>query len=298
MELRHLRYFVAVAEELNITRAARRLNVSQPPLSRQIRDLENDIGTPLLERGARQVRLTAAGKVFFKDARRILELADQAQSRAIQAAEKKAAELRIGYAPSPTMKLMPKTLALFRKTMPQAQVVLLEMCTDEMIDAVAEKSMDLAVLVKPQTFLRREVRFTRMFDIPVGLLVAPSHPFAKRKEVPLAEVVNEPIITYVRRGYSDFHQWLAALLKRFRLQARIIPRADGVVSLMAAVESEQGIAFGLPTVAAMSAGRVRFVPMPVKERTTVEVGHLVRTGKPSELVQAFIRVLETSATGR
>ncbi len=100
MELRHLRYFVAVAETENISRAAEQLNLSQPPLSRQIRDLEEELGVALLSRGAKSVHLTSAGWVFLEEARAVLRRADQA-ILAVRAASRQE-ELHIGYAPSPT----------------------------------------------------------------------------------------------------------------------------------------------------------------------------------------------------
>jgi DNA-binding transcriptional LysR family regulator len=116
MELRHLRYFVTVAEELNITKAAVRLNVSQPPLSRQIRELEDELGVVLLERSPKGVRLTPVGRVFLKEARGILRQAAEAARKARQFGAAKAAELRVGYAPSPTVEILPRALRAFSKS--------------------------------------------------------------------------------------------------------------------------------------------------------------------------------------
>src|SRR5579859_2406052 len=105
MELRHLRYFVAVAEEQNVSRAAKRLNVSQPPLSRQIRDLENELGVALFDRGARSVRLTEAGRIFLTEARTILRGAEGAVEMVKDVAGGKRGEIHVGYAPSLTVEL-------------------------------------------------------------------------------------------------------------------------------------------------------------------------------------------------
>src|SRR4029078_19331 len=114
MELRHLRYFVAVAEEENITRAAARLHVSQPPLSRQIRDLEEELGVALLERGAKHVRLTDAGRIFLNEARAVLERVQQATKAVRAVIDGKRGEIHVGYAPSLTVQLLPPALREFQ----------------------------------------------------------------------------------------------------------------------------------------------------------------------------------------
>src|SRR5262245_55176497 len=114
MELRHFRYFVAVAEEQNVTRAAARLRVSQPPLSRQIRDLEDELGVALFERSAKSVRLTEAGRVFLEEARAVLSRAEEAAQTVKAVAGGKRGELHVGYAPSLTVELLPQALRTFQ----------------------------------------------------------------------------------------------------------------------------------------------------------------------------------------
>src|SRR5580765_7874920 len=120
MELRHLRYFVAVAEAENVTRAAMRLHVSQPGLSRQIRDLEEELGFALLERGAKSVRLTAAGRTFLEEAKAVLKRTEEAVQAAKAVATGSGMELDVGYATSPTAKILPPTLRAFQIGMPKA----------------------------------------------------------------------------------------------------------------------------------------------------------------------------------
>ena len=115
VELRHLRYFVAVAEMENVSRAALKLHVSQPALSRQIRDLEDEIGFSLLERTAKSVRLTDAGRAFLDNARALLQNADEAVTKARAVASAEPTELHVGYSPTPTAEILPKTLRHFRR---------------------------------------------------------------------------------------------------------------------------------------------------------------------------------------
>jgi DNA-binding transcriptional LysR family regulator len=115
MELRHLRYFVAVAKEENVSRAALKLHVSQPGLSRQIRDLEGELGFLLLERSAKSVRLTDAGRIFLVESQAVLQRADEAVKAARAVALGQQEELNVGYAPMPTVRFLPPALRTFRK---------------------------------------------------------------------------------------------------------------------------------------------------------------------------------------
>src|SRR6201993_4322750 len=122
VELRHLRYFVAVAEMENVSRAALKLHVSQPALSRQIRDLEDEIGFSLLERTAKSVRLTDAGRAFLDNARALLQNADDAVTKARGFASAENTELQVGYSAENTAEILPKTLRPFQQTMPNVHV--------------------------------------------------------------------------------------------------------------------------------------------------------------------------------
>src|SRR5471032_1497697 len=130
MELRHLRYFVIVAEEQNVTRAAERLHVSQPPLSRQIRDLERELGVELFRRTAKSLALTEAGKIFLIEARAVILRVDQAVETLLVAAKGNRAKLRVGYAPSLTVELLPKALRLFERDCPGVRVSLHDFSTE------------------------------------------------------------------------------------------------------------------------------------------------------------------------
>jgi DNA-binding transcriptional LysR family regulator len=133
MELRHLRYFVAVAEAENVSRAALKLHVSQPALSRQIRDLEDELGFLLLERSAKSVRLTDAGKTFQAEARAVLQRVDEALKTARAVAAGGRGELHVGYAPSLTVRILPPTLRAFQAGSPNVRVLLHDLSTEEML---------------------------------------------------------------------------------------------------------------------------------------------------------------------
>src|SRR5437762_37615 len=138
MELRHLRYFIAVAEEENVSRAALKLHVSQPALSRQIRDLEEELGFPLLERSAKSVRLTEAGRVFLPEARAVLQRTEEGVKAARAVAMGGQGELHVGYAPSLTARILPPTLRAFQAGLPGIRVRLHDYSTEEMLAGLRE----------------------------------------------------------------------------------------------------------------------------------------------------------------
>src|SRR4051812_9204291 len=162
MELRHLRYFVAVAEMENVTRAALKLHVSQPALSKQIRDLEEELGFSLLERSAKSVRLTAAGQVFLVEARQVLKRADEAVQGARAVADGSGLELHVGYATSPTVRLLPPTLRAFQAEMPKVRVRLHDLSTEDIFARVRDGKLDVAFIVKPGPAMLRGLDFREL----------------------------------------------------------------------------------------------------------------------------------------
>jgi DNA-binding transcriptional LysR family regulator len=140
VELRHLRYFVAVAEMENVSRAALKLHVSQPALSRQICDLEDEIGFCLLERTAKSVRLTDAGRAFLNDARTLLQQADEAVKKARAIASAEPTELKVGYSPAATARILPPILRAYQRVMPKAHVKLHDWSNEENVAGLRDAS--------------------------------------------------------------------------------------------------------------------------------------------------------------
>jgi DNA-binding transcriptional LysR family regulator len=162
MELRHLRYFVAVAEEENVSKAALKLHVSQPGISRQIRDLEDEIGFPLFERSAKSVRLTAAGKFFFAEAKEVLAHADAAVMKAKAVAHGGSGEIHVGYAPSLTVQILPPTLRKFQQEFPQVRVKLHDLSTEEMLEQLRSGKLQVALLVQAGRAALRGLKFLEL----------------------------------------------------------------------------------------------------------------------------------------
>lgn len=294
MELRHLRYFVAVAEAGGISRAAERLNVSQPPLSRQIRDLENELGVELLDRSSRKISLTPAGRVFVKEAKAVLQRMDDAVRRVRNLSTDPGDEIRVGYSPTPSSELLPRVLKSFRKSHPGVRVSLLDLSSSEILARVKEREINFALAVEPPLAKGGGLVFEALQTLPIGVLVPADHEFARRRSVTLAETMAQPLIAFVREGYPDYHLWLSRVIRATERKARIVAQVDGATSLMAAVQAGQGIAFAPPPFAESAGKRAKYVPIK-PDAPPIVLGVVRRAGRNSSVELAFLEALRSSA---
>jgi LysR family transcriptional regulator, benzoate and cis,cis-muconate-responsive activator of ben and cat genes len=245
VELRHLRYFVAVAEMENVSRAALKLHVSQPALSRQIRDLEDEIGFSLLERTAKSVRLTEAGRTFLNDARALLQNADEAVTKARAAATTEPTELHVGYSPTPFAEILPKTLRAFQKAMPNVHVRLHDWSNNAIRDGLHDGRLQLGLIVPPvKASSMRDLRYEELFHQRVCVAVAPQHRFARRRAVPLTEVAAEPLIGLTREDYPNYYDYLSIIFSKVKQKPRVVEEHDSMSGIMSAVEAGTGVAIG------------------------------------------------------
>lgn len=242
MELRHLRYFVAVAEEQNVTRAAARLHVSQPPLSRQIRDLEDELGLALFDHGAKSVRLTEAGRVFLNEARAVLQRTNEAVQTVKAVASGGRGEIHVAYAPSLTVELLPRALRGFQKTSPGVRVVLHDLSTQEMLRGLRDEKIDVALMVELSKPVLAGLVFEKLCHYAVCIAAHPSHPLARSKKVSVDQVAKERLVAYCLADYPEYHAWLADLFATVKQPVRIAEEHEGSTSLIAAVEAGRGIA--------------------------------------------------------
>jgi DNA-binding transcriptional LysR family regulator len=261
MELRHLRYFVAVAEEENVTRAAARLHVSQPPLTRQIHDLEEELGVALFERNGKSIRLTEAGRVFLKQARASLLRVEEAVAAVRAAAREQHGELRLGYAPSPTVEILPLLLSAFQKHCPNVRVVLHDHSSPEMLAGLREGRLHAALMMQPSKPAARGLIFEPLRTYPVGILVPPAHPLARSRAVTVDDAFAEPLVVFSRKEYPDYHEFMDRIAGKRVKRLRIVEECDSGPSLMAAVASGNGIAISASIVATAAGTRLRFVPL-------------------------------------
>ena len=223
MELRHLRYFIAVAEELHFTRAAERLHIGQPPLSQAIQALEGDVGALLLERSKRRVRLTEAGRLFLDDARQILLLAEQAGETARRAQRGETGELRIGYTDSMPLKPMFATVInRYRAAYPAVHLTLHEMPTLPQLKAIDERALDLGFVRPVDVPVPDTVVMSGLRDEPLVAVLPAALPLARCGTVALADLAELPFVMYPQSaGTAIYHQ-----VTRLCREAGFVPRIE------------------------------------------------------------------------
>src|SRR5216684_2378343 len=208
MELRHLRYFLAVGEALNFTKAAAQLRVAQPALGRQMQDLEDEIGVDLMKRSPRGVTLTAEGKLFLEEVRELLKRADESVEKVRALARGEYGELHVGYAPSPTVEILPPALATFQKAVPRVKLLLHDLSSDELIIGLRDASLELAILVEPIGEQTAGIEFELLRTYPLSVAMAAAHPFARMKSIPLEKLAAEPIVALRRKNYPEADRYL------------------------------------------------------------------------------------------
>jgi DNA-binding transcriptional LysR family regulator len=296
MELRHLRYFVAVAEEQNVTRAAARLHVSQPALSRQIRDLEDELGVALFERTAKAVRLSEAGRVFVSEAKAVLLRADEAVGTVKSVAKGQHGEIHVGYAPSLTVEILPRALRSFQEANPGVRVHLHDLSTEEMLGGLREDRLDVALLIHPSEKALGGLAFEELVRYPVCVAAHGTHRVARARKVGLDDLANERLIVYTRADYPEYHDWLATLFAPRKL-AHIAEEYDSATSLIAAVEAGRGVALVPRAFECLSGPRLKVRPIsPAPPPFIVGVARRKKPSSPQ--AEKFIAAIKLSGTNK
>jgi len=283
-----LRYFVAVAEMGNLSRAAtQRLHVAQPSLSRQIRDLEEAVGVPLLERSPRGVRLTDAGHAFLGEARTILKYANEAVLRARAVGGKRETELHVGDFPLVAARIMPRLLRDYQKAMPNVRVQLHDWPVEKEIAAVRDGQLQLAIIIPPLTGdWRRHLRFEELMSLRVCLAVSCNHPFARRKAVSLAEAARQPFVGLLHEEYPQHRVYVDAIFARVKDKPRFVEEQDGWADLFSAVDAGTGVAVASDAFDYAFGNRVKILPL-TPEPKRVPLGVISRKGRLSPAAEKF-----------
>src|SRR6266478_4574257 len=261
MELRHLRYFLAVGEALNFTRAATQLRVAQPALSRQVQDLEDEIGVDLLRRSPRGVTLTAEGKLFLEEVRDLLKRADESVEKVRALARGEYGELRIGYAPSPTVEILPPALAAFQKAVPRVKLLLHDLSSDELITGLRSATLELAIMVEPIGEQTAGIEFELLRTYPPCVALTAAHPFARLQSITLEKLAAEPLVGFRRKDYPEYYHALDRMFAPIREKPRIAVECDSASSLITEVEAGRGIALTAPIFKLVAGKRLLYRPL-------------------------------------
>src|SRR6478735_11680595 len=239
MELRQLKHFLAVGEAGSITAAAKKLRLTQPALSRQIKALEEELDTPLLERGAHSIRLTSAGEVLMIEARKVVKSTDAMIEKVRSSAAGE--PLRIGYAPSLAGEFLSVAIGRFSQFHPRVRVSLYDWSTAEMRDGLTSGKLDL-IVASPCTGLAEPIRWTALREYGWQLGLTSDHPLAKKKLISARDLDGQRLLLYDREHYPDYWDRITGFFREHGLQAKIAGEFDGVSSLVAALEGNLGIA--------------------------------------------------------
>lgn len=241
MELRHLRYFVAVAEALSFTRAAQTLRTAQPSLSQQIRDLEYEIGTPLLNRDKRNVSLTPAGKVFLDEAKLVLAQAERAKLLARRAGEDTGQTFTIGFVPAAEIKIFPQALTVLRAQFPATRFVLQSLTTFEQHEALSSGAIDIGFLRPPVD----DPHIDSMVILRESLVVLlpADHPACWSSEVSLGAIAETPFLRIASRHAGNLGQVIDDLAKREGVALNAVQDVENVLTLLTLVSL--GVGFSI-----------------------------------------------------
>jgi DNA-binding transcriptional LysR family regulator len=261
MELRHFRYFLAVAEELNFTRAAARVGIGQPPLSQQIRSLEEELGAPLFNRLPHGVDLTAVGRAFLPEARAALEQADRAARTARRAGRGETGRLRVGFTGSAAFRPeVPAAIRDFRRAFPEVELFLEEAPTAPLLNWLLAGDVD-AAFVRSSPADAPRVKMIDLGDEAMVVVLPAAHRLARAKTVPVATLAGEPLILFPRDAGPGLYDQIADACRRAGFEPTLGPVAPQITSVANFVAAGSGVSIVPESLAQVRVPGVRYRPL-------------------------------------
>ena len=294
MELRHLRYFLAVAETLSFRRAAERLRVAQPALSKQIRDLEHAIGVRLFDRNTAGVALTDAGAVMLDEVREVLERVEMAAAAAREAAAGRGGRLTIGNVGALSATFLSPALSAFRTRFPGVEVNLRDLGLPDQLGGLRAGAIQVAfVLHDDARQLPRDLEAVEVLNARVSVAMGAEHPLAAKSQVSLTELITEQVLCVGESGRNDLHRLRTMRIFAARnVRHRPLKQVSSFESLVALVAGDHGVALVVPTQSYRGAERIVFRRIK-EDGDDLDVRLLAvwrRTGG-SQLARNFVEVL-------
>lgn len=248
MELRHLRYFVAVAEELSFTRAAERLHIGQPPLSLQIQAPEEEIGATLFDRSRRSVRLTEAGRIFLDDARRILRLASEAADTAHRVERGEIGQIKIGFTKSTAFStIFPKIINTYRRRFPNVNLLLQEMPSARQLSRLADYALDVAFIRPTSSEMHRDFEVMDLECHPLAVVLPEKHRLVKARKVKVQDLKGERFILFPEDEGTMLNPFVHRLCAAAGFEPHIAMEGREAATIIGLVAAECGISI-LPNV--------------------------------------------------
>ena len=292
MELRHLRYFITVAEELHFSRAAERLQIAQPPLSQQIRSLEAELGVQLFQRTKRSVQLTDAGQVFLEEARRALTQVEQAIRAAQRASRGEIGRLGVGVNGSATHTFLPKILQVFRR-FPCVELVLHELVSHQQVQGISDRQIDVGFLWLPSVD-DSALSFMSIWREPLLVALPETHPLADLPEIPLPVLSDEPFVLPPRQLGPSFYNQIITLCQ----QAGFSPKVGQEAVLMQTIVSlvAGGVGVALVPASLQNLQKVGVVYKLLQgQKSELEMAAVWRQDNSSQVLQEFLKVVREIA---
>jgi DNA-binding transcriptional LysR family regulator len=290
MELRHLRYFVSVAEALSFTKAAEKLHTAQPSLSRQIKDLEEELGVRLLNRTKQLVTLTDEGRSFLADAKRVLALAAETVEsvRRLQSGEIRA--LNVGYVSNLFYDLLPKTLASFHQSFPTVSINLFDMSCGDQFRALEDGKLDLGFVGLHEPIARRGLEFRTIASYKTVAALPKDNPLSGKTTVELKALAPMFLIGMSEASYPGYREWLTKTCARVGFTPKVLQDVDLERTMIRAVAAGLGVALVPEQIKKLEHENVVFRPL----NPTVGTEGCVawKNENPSAPLQAYVEIVE------
>ena len=288
MELRHLRYFITVAEELNFSKAALRLYTAQPSLSQQIKDLEDDVGVRLLNRTKRKVELTEEGAVFLEQARLTLAQADKAVAMARQVSQAKQQLLRIGFVPVAEMKIFPYVLPNLRVQNPDLKIDLLSLNNVDQIRGIKKGELDISFT--RDNFQSDEIESKFVLREPLIFILPKEHPLAKYERIPVQALDGIDFIIPSDEQSKMLHDAILNFAKDHGIEFNIVQKADNILFNINSIGIGLGCTILPGYIATLTMNNTVIRPLDV-ELTSIDLFVSYRKNSNSTAVQKFMDLL-------
>ena len=289
MDLRRLRYFVVAAEELNFSRAAGRLRIAQPPLSAQIKQLENELGVLLFDRTGRGVRLTDAGYVLLEEARRIFIQLEQTARMVERVGSGQVGRLSLGFVPSATNEVLPPVLYEFQKSFPEVELFLHEMMPDQVVQRLHGKQIDVGFFYLPFDDSALDTRPVSREPLVVAL--PETHPLAKEPEIDLRSLEREPFVLPRRYNMPGLYGQVTEVCRQAGFTPRPVQKDVWLMQTIVGLVAS-GIGVGLVPCSLRNFRRKGVVYKTVRGLSpTVEMGAIWRRSDSSAVLSAFLSIV-------